>query len=83
MKKITQGAMILRWFDEGHEVITPLDAYLAYKIMRLAARIMELEKAGYKFEHETVWTRDERGKVNGHFTQYRRLDNGKAVHQAV
>ena len=82
MNRITQNDKILHWF-ESHEVITPLDAMQAYRIMRLAARISELEERGYHFEHETIWMKDEKGTKIGHYTQYRRLNNGRAVHQAV
>ena len=72
MNRITQNDKILHWF-ETHEVITPLDAMQAYRIMRLAARIKELETVGHRFEHETVWTRDEGGKIIGHYTAYRKV----------
>jgi hypothetical protein len=72
MKRITQKDKILHWF-ETHDVITPLDAIKAYHIMRLAARIMELEALGYRFIHETVWMKDERGVKIGHYTQYRKV----------
>ena len=74
MKRITQNEKILHWL-ETHDVITPLDAMNAYKIMRVAARIMELEAVGHRFEHETVWIRDEDGTKIGHYTAYRRLSN--------
>jgi hypothetical protein len=82
MNRITQNDKILHWF-ETHETITPLDAMNAHRIMRLAARIRDLEAMGYRFSHETVWMKDERGMKIGHYTAYRRLDNGRAVHQAV
>jgi hypothetical protein len=72
MNRITQNEKILHWF-ETHEVITPLDAMQAYRIMRLAARIKELEAVGHRFQHEVVWTRDERGKVDGHYMAYRKV----------
>jgi len=70
--RITQNEKILHWF-ETHDVITPLDAMNAYRIMRLAARIRELEAAGHRFQHETVWMKDERGIKIGHYTAYRKV----------
>jgi len=37
--------------------------------MRLAARIMELERAGYRFKHEMVEFKSRHGRT-GHFMRY-------------
>ena len=48
-----QCQRILRYLED-HNVIDPLAALTELGIMRLAARISDLEKAGYLFEHEMV-----------------------------
>ena len=49
----TQCQRILRWFAV-YEAINPIAALSELGIMRLAARISDLEKAVYKFSHEMV-----------------------------
>ena len=48
-----QCRRIVRYLDE-HNCIDPIRALTELGIMRLAARINDLEKAGYEFKHETV-----------------------------
>ena len=72
MNRITQNDKILHWF-ETHDVITPLDAMQAYRIMRLAARINELEHAGYRFKHEMVEFKSRHGRT-GHYMRYSRCE---------
>lgn len=49
----TQNAAILDYL-RTHDGITPLEALSACGVMRLAARIDELKRAGFGFEVETV-----------------------------
>ena len=49
----TQCQRIIRWFGV-YSAINPVTAMTELGIMRLAARINDLEKAGYSFEHEMV-----------------------------
>ena len=49
----TQCQRILRYLAE-YECIDPIRALTELGIMRLAARINDLEKAGYEFKHEMV-----------------------------
>lgn len=44
---------VIRWC-EAYNVINPMIALTELGVMRLAARINDLEKAGYSFEHEMV-----------------------------
>lgn len=48
-----QCQRLLAWFNE-HGTIDPIRALTELGIMRLAARINDLEKAGYEFHHEMV-----------------------------
>jgi len=49
----TQCQRLLEYFDD-HDAIDPILALTELGIMRLAARIGELQKAGYYFRHEMV-----------------------------
>lgn len=50
--------------------ITPLEAFRDLGIMRLGARIWDLEHAGVEFEHETVEVTNRLGEPC-HVTRYR------------
>lgn len=60
MARTTQCKKILRWFKK-RKSISPAQAMSKLGIYRLAARIMDLEAAGYKFMHIMVHKRDENG----------------------
>jgi len=64
----TQNDDIL-WYCEKFTSITPLEAQVELGIMRLAARINELEKRGYSFRHELVEFKSRHGRI-GHYMRY-------------
>jgi hypothetical protein len=43
----SQAALILAYLSEGN-TLTPLDALIKFKCLRLGARILELRQAGYR-----------------------------------
>ena len=49
-------------FVEVHGSINPLQALKSLGVMRLAARISDLEKAGAKFEHNMVTSKNKFGE---------------------
>ena len=51
--RITQNELILSHL-KSHQGITPLEAMNEYGIMRLSARIAELERLGHVFLHQPV-----------------------------
>jgi len=53
LKPISQSDRILSYL-RTHKTITPLEAQTELGCMRLAARIADLEKRGYKFSHKFV-----------------------------
>lgn len=55
--KITQRMRVLRYLREVGP-ITPLDAIREFGIMRLAARIWELRKEGYKIVKQMVTSKN-------------------------
>ena len=57
------------WYCRNFRSITPLEAQVELGIMRLAARIMELEKDGHKFRHEMVEFKSRKGRI-GHYMRY-------------
>ena len=65
---MTQKDDIL-WYCRNFQSITPIEAQVELGIMRLAARIMELENTGYRFRHEMVEFTTRRGK-RGHYMRY-------------
>ena len=69
MSKETQQSKILRYVEE-HGSISPWEAQSRLRIMRLAARIRELENSGYKFEHVWIANRDEDGSIT-RYMRYR------------
>ena len=64
----TQNEDIL-WYVGEFSSITPLEAQVELGIMRLAARINELEKRGYRFRHEMVEFKSRHGRI-GHYMRY-------------
>ena len=50
-EKSSQCKRIMEFVDR-HGSINPMQALTFLAVMRLAARISDLEKAGYRFEHE-------------------------------
>ena len=69
MNKATQNRRILQFLDE-HGSITPMEAIENLGVMRLAARIKELEAVGHRFDHEMVYGQGQYGGV--HYMRYRR-----------
>ncbi len=65
--KITQHQQVLSYIED-HGSITPQDAFRAYGITRLSARVFELRKKGFPIE-----TAREHGRTStGHRTVYAR-----------
>lgn len=53
---MTQNEKVLRHLQEFGS-ITPLDALKEYSIMRLASRISDLKRMGYKITSEIITTK--------------------------
>lgn len=65
---MTQRERIIRWFED-HDSLTRAEAFTELGIVEMPARICELERMGYQFGRETVFTKNRYGeKVN--FTKY-------------
>ncbi len=62
MKTESQAARILKWMQEKGP-ITPKDAEAAFGCMRLAARINDLRRKGYKIESSTRKYKDNEGRT--------------------
>ena len=56
-------------YARGNGSITHREAEDELGVMRLAARIHELEKLGYKFKHEMIPFKSRRGRKS-HFARY-------------
>ena len=67
--KETQNQMILRFVEENGS-ITPVEAMAELGVMRLAARISDLEKRGHRFAHQMVESRNRQGK-QVHYMRYK------------
>ena len=65
---MNQENRILEYLRE-HDYITALDAQKEYGIMRLSARIIDLQKRGYRFKKETVSAKNRFGEQT-RFTKY-------------
>jgi len=65
---MTQGSKILRHLQQ-YGSITPLEALREYGIMRLASRISELRKSGYKITSSTVKDQNRYGEIV-HYAKY-------------
>lgn len=63
MKKPTQEQWIIVYMKK-YGSITPKEAIYGYSIMRLASRICDLRKQGYKIKSEMVY------KDGEHFARY-------------
>ena len=57
------------WYLDNFGSITPLEAQVDLGIMRLAARINEMEKAGIRFRHEWVTFKSRKGRT-GKYMRY-------------
>lgn len=68
MDKSTQRDDIL-WYCRNFKSISALEAQVELGIMRLAARIAELEKLGYKFRREWVRFKSRHGRA-GRYMRY-------------
>ena len=58
---------------QGHDRITALDAQKELGVMRLSARIKDLQKRGFKFSKETVTDKNRYGETV-HYTGYSLID---------
>ena len=67
----TQCQRVLRYLGE-YSTIDPIRALSELGIMRLAARISDLEKAGHVFEHQMVYTKDENGNPE-RYAKYKKV----------
>ena len=67
--KMTQCDRILRHLRD-HGSITSLEAIGEYSILRLAARIKDLKRRGYKITSETVHGKNRYGEPT-HYSVYR------------
>ena len=59
--EMTQCEKILKYIKEQGS-ITPLDAMREFSCMRLASRITDLKKAGYKINSEMVTSKNKYGE---------------------
>ena len=72
MSRSTQCNDILQYLKENHNEITPMEAMGELGIMRLAARIHDLEKDGHVFEH--VWVHFvTRNGQRGKYMRYKKV----------
>ena len=62
MTKETQNEKILGYL-QTHDMITPLEAQNYFGIMRLASRICDLQKIGYRFERQSVRVKNRYGDI--------------------
>ena len=60
-EKMTQCEKIIRYMTEN-VFITPLDALREFGCMRLASRISDLRKAGYKIHKEMATAKNKQGE---------------------
>ena len=68
---MTQNEMILKYLEDFGS-ITPLEALSDLGVMRLAARISELEDRGHTFDHEMIQSQNRYGKTV-RFMRYKRV----------
>lgn len=61
-KKTTQAQRVLDYMREFGS-ITPLEAMADLGVMRLAARIADLKRAGYAIERRTVQVKNRYGQI--------------------
>lgn len=67
--KTTQCEMIVQWLHD-YGSITTFEAFVDLGITRLASRICDLNKQGYKFEKEFKTAKNRYGKLVS-FLEYR------------
>ena len=68
-EKVTQGAKILKYMQD-YGSITPVEAFRDLGVMRLGARIYDLEQQGVKIIHERETSKNRMGeKVS--YSRYR------------
>lgn len=82
---MTQTMKVLNYMVRHQEGITPLEAITELGCFRLAARISDLSRAGYKIEREMVRTTNRDGE-SVHFARYklaRGVKDGEAIYQVV
>lgn len=70
---MTQCERIIRHLND-YKTITALEAMNEYGIMRLAARISDLERMGYQFDRMTLKGQNRYGEPT-HWVQYSLVDN--------
>ena len=66
---MTQCEMVLQYMED-FGAITPLQAFADLGVQRLAARISDLKKDGYKINRKTVTGKNRYGKAV-YFAEYR------------
>lgn len=66
--KSTQNQRLLAYLEK-YGSITQLEATIRLRILRLAARIAELEAVGHQFRHEMVYGKDPDGNPV-HYMRY-------------
>ena len=72
--KTTQCDKIIRHLND-YGSINPLIALQEYGIMRLASRITDLKKRGYKITSKTKKSKNRYGE-SVHYSEYRLAENG-------
>lgn len=75
---MTQHDRILKYMNDFGS-ITPIEAFSDLGITKLATRISELQKDGYKFNKETVKARNRYGGRT-HFMRYSLEVNDGEIH---
>ena len=68
---MTQCQEIIEYLDQNGS-ITPAEAFVELNIYRLAARISDLRRQGYKIETEIMSARNWKGKLV-HFARYKKV----------
>lgn len=72
--KVTQCDRILRHLKD-YGSISSLEAITEYGILRLASRINDLKRMGYKISSETKKSKNRYGETT-HFSVYKLVENG-------
>lgn len=72
--KVTQCDRILRHMKD-YGSISSLEAITEYGILRLASRINDLKRKGYKISSETKKSKNRYNETT-HFSVYRLIENG-------
>lgn len=72
--KVTQCDRILRHMKD-YGSISSLEAITEYGILRLASRINDLKRRGYKISSETKKSKNRYNETT-HFSVYRLIENG-------